>query len=220
MAKRKLSEQQRADRALCPVAVSQRTGLPYRTLAAAMRTAGVTEQLTVSQVQAWLSGKTDPPEWFTAVLADRAAKQAKNHDRQQHEMRQAVHQAHIWRNPPEHPTTYAADTGEQTWCTRAVLRFRGWTDAAMRDYLPTSEGHKLNPRYASAHPMPVWTAETVGRIERTPEWQQWLAWSLRRRKLATTGQLQQDMDDRMTAKMDAVNRAIRTDRQHRNDADS
>ncbi|WP_344482239.1 hypothetical protein [Glycomyces endophyticus] len=67
------------------------------------------------------------------------------------------------------------------WVTVPILRTRGWTDAAIREFLPRPERHYSNPHVKGRSPMPIWNARTVGRIEATGEWQRWLARSLARR---------------------------------------
>ena len=68
------------------------------------------------------------------------------------------------------------------WVTKPILRTRGWTDAAVRDFLPEPERHQDNPHPGGAgRPMPLWSAATVGRAEATVAWQTWLRQSLRRR---------------------------------------
>jgi hypothetical protein len=79
------------------------------------------------------------------------------------------------------PVRFAADSDDRIWITKPILRSRGWTDAAIRDFLPAPEGHKLNPHYSTAPPMPVWTPETVAEAEGNQMWKDWLAKSLRRR---------------------------------------
>ncbi len=87
---------------------------------------------------------------------------------------------------PLRPTAvrYVADTRDQIWITNALLKSRGWTEAAIRDFLPRPEGHKRNPHYASAVPMPVWTPQTVAAAESSRVWKDWLAKSLKRRGLS------------------------------------
>ncbi len=67
------------------------------------------------------------------------------------------------------------------WITKPILRTRGWTDAAIREFLPRPERHYSNPHVKGRNPMPLWSARTIGRIEATDEWQLWLAESLARR---------------------------------------
>lgn len=77
---------------------------------------------------------------------------------------------------PRHPRS-------ATWVTQPILRTRGWTDTAIRKFLPTPESHRRNPyRRGRNRPMPLWSPETVARIEATAEWQDWLEKSLHRRK--------------------------------------
>lgn len=67
------------------------------------------------------------------------------------------------------------------WITKPILRTRGWTDAAIREFLPRPERHYSNPHVKGRSPMPLWSARTIGRTEATDEWQRWLAQSLARR---------------------------------------
>jgi hypothetical protein len=82
------------------------------------------------------------------------------------------------------PVRYVADKKDRIWITKALLKSRGWTEAAIRDFLPEPEGHKRNPHYASAAPMPVWTPQTVAAAESSRAWKEWLAKSLTRRGLS------------------------------------
>jgi hypothetical protein len=67
------------------------------------------------------------------------------------------------------------------WITKPILRTRGWTDAAIREFLPRPERHYSNPHVKGRSPMRLWSARTVGRVEATDEWQVWLTRSLARR---------------------------------------
>lgn len=81
--------------------------------------------------------------------------------------------------PPGH---FVRNTRDRVWVTKPILKARGWTDTAIRDFLPDPEGFKPNPRFTeSGNPRPVWLPETVAEAEATPEWQQWLQKSLKRR---------------------------------------
>lgn len=85
MPKRQLSPQKRADRVLCPVVVASGMGMKVREVAQAMRAAGVVEGLTLKQTRAWRDNPQDAPEWYTALLAERAARQAQREHRSRQE---------------------------------------------------------------------------------------------------------------------------------------
>lgn len=94
------------------------------------------------------------------------------------------------------------------WVTKAVLRSRGWTDAAVRDFLPEPEGLKPNPRFAATGaPMPVWRPATVAAAEHTTEWQDWLERSLRRRQ-KTLEVLAETADEDFRARLNVAKQAI------------
>lgn len=69
------------------------------------------------------------------------------------------------------------------WVTQPILRIRGWTDTAIRDFLPAPEHFRSNPHEQARRPMPLWSAATVARAEATTAWRQWLQASLQRRGL-------------------------------------
>lgn len=94
------------------------------------------------------------------------------------------------------------------WVTRPILRSRGWTDAAIRDYLPEPEGLKPNPRFAATGaPMPVWRPVTVAAAEATSEWRAWLERSLRRRR-TTLEALEETEDEDFRARLETARAAI------------
>jgi len=77
-----------------------------------------------------------------------------------------------------------AGMSTQIWVTKPILRARGWTDTAIRDFLPRPERYKTNPYpEGGKRPMALWSAETVGRAEGTVAWRQWLRESLKRRRV-------------------------------------
>jgi hypothetical protein len=94
--------------------------------------------------------------------------------------RRATAEANRRNDLPRLPRHKAEPT---VWVTRPILRIRGWTDAAIRDFLPEPERRKPNPHLLSGRPMPFWSAATVARVEATTEWQAWLERSLARRGL-------------------------------------
>jgi hypothetical protein len=98
---------------------------------------------------------------------------------------------------------------KSVWLTKPMLRSRGWTEAAIRDFLPGPEALKPNPRFAvSGAPMPVWRPETVARAEADPKWRAWLERSLQRRQ--TTLEALAATDDReFRTRLELADQAIR-----------
>lgn len=103
---------------------------------------------------------------------------------------------------------YVADSNDRIWITKPILRSRGWTDAAIRDFLPAPEGHKLNPHYSTAPPLPVWTPKTVAAAESSYMWKDWLAKSLHRRGLTSPPAATDRSDERFAAKAARAAQAI------------
>ena len=75
--------QGKADRALCPAAVAQILQMQVRQVAAAMRAAGVTEQVTAKQARAWRSLAQEPPGWMLPLMTQAAARSARRQARNQ-----------------------------------------------------------------------------------------------------------------------------------------
>lgn len=117
------------------------------------------------------------------------------------------------RGKPKRPHRYFggsphAGMSTQIWVTKPILRTRGWTDAAVRDFLPAPERYKSNPHHEGARrPMALWSAETVGRIEATTAWQAWLQGSLARRGVSLDD-LCSSRDNGFRRRAAAVNAAI------------
>ncbi|GAB3994576.1 hypothetical protein GCM10029992_09470 [Glycomyces albus] len=103
---------------------------------------------------------------------------------------------------------FVRNTEDRVWVSRPILRSRGWTDAAIRDFLPEPEGLKPNPRFVdSGHPMPVWLPETIAEAEAAEGWQRWLQKSLRRRG-TTLRALAETDDEDFQSRLKAVQEAI------------
>lgn len=64
----------RADRALCPVEAASILGIQVRRIAAAMRGAGVSEQLTSAQARKYKSNPATTPSWLSPLLASAEAR--------------------------------------------------------------------------------------------------------------------------------------------------
>jgi hypothetical protein len=117
-----------------------------------------------------------------------------------------------WQGPPAPPRPQFVRQRDGTvWLTKPILRTRGWTDSAVRDFLPEPEGLKPNPRFASTAPMPVWRPATVAAAEAGPEWQAWLERSLQRRR-TTLEALAETEDADFRARMEAARAAIEAER--------
>ncbi|GAA2138924.1 hypothetical protein [Glycomyces algeriensis] len=96
----------------------------------------------------------------------------------------------------------------QIWVTKPILRTRGWTETAIRDFLPGPERYKSNPHHMGARrPMPLWSAETVGRVEASAAWQAWLGRSLQRRRTSLEA-LRRSRDQGFLRRTAAVNAAV------------
>lgn len=91
MPERPLSDATKADRALCPVAVSQVLGLRVHDVAEAMRKAGATASLTLGQARAWRRLQSDVPDWLLPLFAEAAARTAR---READRARRAVEDEH------------------------------------------------------------------------------------------------------------------------------
>lgn len=103
---------------------------------------------------------------------------------------------------------FVRNTDDRVWVSRPILGSRGWTDAAIRDFLPEPEGLKPNPRFGgSGHPMPVWLPETIAEAEAAQGWQEWLQKSLRRRG-RTLRELAETDDEDFRGRLNAVQGAI------------
>jgi hypothetical protein len=118
-----------------------------------------------------------------------------------------------WQGPPAPPRPqFVRQRDGSIWVTKPILRSRGWTDSAVRDFLPQPEGLKPNPRFAATGaPMPVWRPATVAAVEGTPEWQTWLERSLRRRR-TTLEALAETEDEDFRARVEAARTAIESER--------
>lgn len=102
--------QGKADRALCPIPVAQTLQIQVRQVAAAMRAARVTDQVTVEQARAWKSLAEEPPAWSPALMAQSAARSAR---RQAHNHCRDVEDEHRM-------LLLAADVEERLLSSRAI----------------------------------------------------------------------------------------------------
>lgn len=77
------ADRRRPDRALVPVVVAQRVGIPVADLARAMRAAGVDRRLTEVDATDWICDPETAPEWFTTLVGERLARAAEAQYRRQ-----------------------------------------------------------------------------------------------------------------------------------------
>jgi hypothetical protein len=68
---------------------------------------------------------------------------------------------------------------QEDFVTRSMLRSRGWTETAIREFLPPP-AHKTDWKHPQWPPVSVWAPQAVAAVENSPEWEQWLGQSLRR----------------------------------------
>lgn len=85
------ASQRQADRALCSIRVAETLGLQVRVVASAMRTAGVSEPLTLAQAKSWQAMTVEPPAWMIALLVDAATRRSR---REHHAQQRAVEEEH------------------------------------------------------------------------------------------------------------------------------
>lgn len=98
---------------------------------------------------------------------------------------------------------------KSVWLTKPMLRARGWTESAIRDFLPGPEALKPNPRFAvSGAPMPVWRPVTVAKAESDPKWRAWLERSLQRRQ-TTLADLADSPDQEFRTRLELADQAIK-----------
>lgn len=81
MPKRRLTSQQRADRALCPVHVSNVLGLKVHDIAQTMRAHGVTQPLNPAQARAWRLDPGRAPGWLAVLFTAKAVRAAQEQAR-------------------------------------------------------------------------------------------------------------------------------------------
>ncbi|WP_156925740.1 hypothetical protein [Glycomyces arizonensis] len=117
--------------------------------------------------------------------------------------------------PPKPKRPHRAGGG--LWVGKPLLRRRGWTETAIRDFLPKPERLQRNPHPRGRNrPMPLWRPETVAKAEASPQWRDWLQDSLERRRTtlgdlsATAPQGDRAADERAVddAAEDAVGAAV------------
>ena len=74
--KRARGQRRGRDRALAPVTVAQRLGIPVAAIARAMRTAGVTAQITEAAARRWTDDPGTAPQWLVLLRGEQLASAA------------------------------------------------------------------------------------------------------------------------------------------------
>lgn len=127
--KRARAERRRRDRALAPVTVAQRLGIPVADLARAMRSAGVHEQLTEAQARDWTTAPETAPEWLTVLRGDRLARAAEQEYRRQ----QDNEQRELRELTAEQSALEKVEAGGKRFSDSEWLYVQDWAFRAARD---------------------------------------------------------------------------------------
>ncbi|MEV6699473.1 hypothetical protein AB0M68_20290 [Streptomyces sp. NPDC051453] len=101
MGKHKGTPQKRADRALCPVHVSNVLGLKVHDVAQAMRAHGVTQPLEAVQARSWRQDPGRAPDWLTALFAEKAVRGAQLQARREQSALEEEHRMLLLRDVVE-----------------------------------------------------------------------------------------------------------------------
>ncbi|MER5757386.1 hypothetical protein [Streptomyces sp. NPDC002088] len=101
MGKRRLTAQKQADRALCPVDVSNLLGLKVHDVARTMRAHGVTQPLEAAQARQWRQDPRSAPDWLAALFAETAVRAAQVQARWERSALEEEHRMLLLRNAVE-----------------------------------------------------------------------------------------------------------------------
>lgn len=101
MPKTKPDSQKRADRDLCPAPAANVMQTKVHVIARWMRSAGVTDPLTTQNARAWKADPSSAPEWFIALLAERAARASQRAHRERQAAIEHEHRMMVLRDKVE-----------------------------------------------------------------------------------------------------------------------
>lgn len=73
---------------------------------------------------------------------------------------------------------------KEEYCSLAGLKARGWTDSAVRRFLPIPDKSAVNPHYKCAAPMKLYLIKRVETVENSPEYKDLILSSQKRRDAA------------------------------------
>ncbi|MFE9250725.1 hypothetical protein [Streptomyces sp. NPDC007088] len=157
--------------------------------------------------------RKERPDWLTpARRAYSLAKQQEAQLREEKAREKEIARVHAARTQP--PTTPRSPRAARaiTWITVPMLRTRGWTDAAIRDFLPAAEKTRSNPHFSTAgEPMRLWSPATIAAAEASEQWQAWLETSLTRRRTTLAAlSYPPGASDAFLAKLQSAQEAIAT----------
>ncbi|MFD0033388.1 hypothetical protein ACFVJK_35075 [Streptomyces sp. NPDC127172] len=94
-------QQKQADRALCPVHVSNVLGLKVQDVARTMRANGVTQPLATDRVRKWREDPGSTPDWLAALLTEKAVRAAQQQARRERSALEDEHRMLLLRDTVE-----------------------------------------------------------------------------------------------------------------------
>jgi hypothetical protein len=123
------AQRREADRALVPVAVSQRLGVSVAGAARAMRAAGVTGPLTVRQAREWAAGPGSAPQWLLGLWGERMAHAAQQeYHREQQREQQAMRELAV-----EQSALAKLEAGKRRFTDDERILVEDWAFRAAKD---------------------------------------------------------------------------------------
>jgi nucleotidyltransferase/DNA polymerase involved in DNA repair len=152
--RRQRARRREADRALVPVVVSQRLGVPVADAAHAMRAAGVTGPLTVRQAKEWAGDPGSAPEWLSGLWGERMARAAQQeYHREQQREQHAVRELAV-----EQSALAKVKAGKRRFTDDEWLLVEDWAFRAAKDLV--RGGHST---LAARHEPPVTAVPSPGK---------------------------------------------------------
>ena len=138
--KRARAQHREEDRALVPVVVSQRLGIPVADAARAMHAAGATVPLTVRQAEEWASDPGLAPEWLSGLWGERIARAAQQeYHREQQREQQAMRELAV-----EQSALEKVKAGKRRFTDDELLLVEGWAFDAAKDLVRGEPGGEVS----------------------------------------------------------------------------
>jgi nucleotidyltransferase/DNA polymerase involved in DNA repair len=137
--RRERAQRREADRALVPVVVSRRLGVPVADAAHAVRAAGVTGPLTVRRAKEWAGDPGSAPQWLSGLRGERMARAAqqeyhREQQREQHAMRELT---------VERSALEKVKTGKRRFADDEWLLVEDWAFRAAKDLVRGGPGGEV-----------------------------------------------------------------------------